>query len=320
MTATPNANYTFANWSGDATGTNPTITLTMDGNKSIVANFTYVPPANSSPTVTIISPPNGATLTAPANITITATATDSDGTITVVRFYSGTTVLGTDSTSPYEYTWTGVPAGSYILTAQAVDNQGAVGTSAAVGITVSAQPVYYTLAVTVNPSNGGTVNQTPSGTSHLAGTQVNLTATPNAGYEFAGWSGDITGSSTTNPMTVVMDGNKNITANFRAVQSPQPAQPELQPGEVRVIGSADGYINATQNPNVTIRFQRTSAGIVTVKVYDLRGRLVAEKSKDGPAGIDDDIVWNAEAVAGGVYLVRVQGTGVDAMLKTAVRR
>ena len=39
-----------------------------------------------------------------------------------------------------------------------------------------------------------------------------MTAIPATGYHFTGWSGDLTGS--TNPATVTMDANKNITANF----------------------------------------------------------------------------------------------------------
>ena len=137
VTATPNANYTFANWSGDASGTNPTVTITMDANKSITANFTYVSPANSSPTVSITGPANGATFSAPASITITATATDIDGTIAVVRFYSGASQIAQINASPYQYTWTNVPAGNYVLTARAEDNLGATGISAAVSITVN---------------------------------------------------------------------------------------------------------------------------------------------------------------------------------------
>ena len=41
---------------------------------------------------------------------------------------------------------------------------------------------------------------------------VTLTATPNEGYVFSGWSGDASGI--TNPLTVTMDADKNITANF----------------------------------------------------------------------------------------------------------
>jgi len=213
-----------------------------------------------------------------------------------------------------------VPAGSYILTVQAQDNQGAVGTSTAIGITVSAQAVYYTLTVNANPATGGTVvlNPPPAGSGYLAGTQVSLTATPNAGYEFAVWSGAVTSSAAS--ITVTMDGNKTLTANFRAVESPQPQQPVLKPGEVRVVGGQDGYINATTNPNVVIRFRRRSAGVVTVRIYDLRGRLVMEKSKDGQAGIDDDIVWNAGDMPAGVYIVRVKGGGVETSRRVGIIR
>ena len=236
----------------------------------------------------------------------------------MVRFYSGTTVLGTDSTSPYEYTWNDVAAGFYFLTAHAEDDHGAVGTSGVIGVSVSS-PVYYTLALNVNPATGGgiTVDPAPTGGGYLAGTPVSLTATPNAGYEFAGWSGDITGSSTTNPMTVAMDGDRNITANFRAVQSPQ-QHPVLQPGEVRISGGPGGYVDANVNPNVVIRFRRAAAGKVTVRIYDLRGRLVAEKNKDGSDESDDEITWNAADMPAGVYIIQISGGGIADKKKTAI--
>ena len=40
LTAIPNSNYTFGSWSGSATGTHNPLTITIDGNKSITANFT----------------------------------------------------------------------------------------------------------------------------------------------------------------------------------------------------------------------------------------------------------------------------------------
>jgi hypothetical protein len=100
---------------------------------------------NSPPAVSITSPANGASFTAPANITISADATDSDGTITKVDFYQGSTLLGTDTASPYSFTWTGAGAGAYTLTARATDNLGAETTSAAVNITVAAPPAATTL-------------------------------------------------------------------------------------------------------------------------------------------------------------------------------
>ncbi len=71
----------------------------------------------------------------------------------------------------------------------------------------------YTLTVT---SVNGTVTKNPNQTNYDHGSNVILTATPNAGYTFTGWSGDATGS--TNPLTVTMNSNKNITANFTAIQ------------------------------------------------------------------------------------------------------
>jgi hypothetical protein len=93
---------------------------------------------NAPPTVSITSPANGSTFTAPANVTVNANALDSNGTVTKVDFYNGTTLLGTDTTSPYAFTWTNVAAGSYSLSAKATDNLGAVGTSNTVTITVAA--------------------------------------------------------------------------------------------------------------------------------------------------------------------------------------
>ena len=93
--------------------------------------------ANNLPTVSITSPANGAEFNAPATITINATASDSDGTVSKVDFYKGSTLLGTDTTSPYSCTWNNVADGNYILTAKATDDEGAVTTSSAVSITVN---------------------------------------------------------------------------------------------------------------------------------------------------------------------------------------
>ncbi len=93
--------------------------------------------ANNPPTVSITSPANGAVFTAPASIPINATASDSDGTVTKVDFYQNGSLLGTDTTSPYSFTWSSVAAGSYSLTAVATDNLNKTGTSVPVGITVN---------------------------------------------------------------------------------------------------------------------------------------------------------------------------------------
>ena len=94
-------------------------------------------PTNAVPTVSLTSPANNASFAAPASLTLTADARDSDGSISKVEFFNGTTLLNTDTSAPYSYVWTGVAAGTYSLTARATDNAGAVTTSAAVSVTVT---------------------------------------------------------------------------------------------------------------------------------------------------------------------------------------
>ena len=89
---------------------------------------------NLLPTVAITSHPAVATVAA-GDITFTATAADGDGTVATVEFYNGATLLGADTTAPYAFTWTGVAAGCYTVTARAIDNIGGVG-NAVVDLTV----------------------------------------------------------------------------------------------------------------------------------------------------------------------------------------
>ena len=44
LTAVPNSGYTFSNWSGSLTGSTNPATITMDGNKTVSATFTLIPP------------------------------------------------------------------------------------------------------------------------------------------------------------------------------------------------------------------------------------------------------------------------------------
>lgn len=84
---------------------------------------------NQVPVVNITAPDNEQQYTAPASVSIAATATDSDGSVTKVEFFNGTTKLGEDLTSPYAYTWQNVASGSYTLSAKATDNDGGTSTA-----------------------------------------------------------------------------------------------------------------------------------------------------------------------------------------------
>jgi len=78
-------------------------------------------------------------------------------------------------------------------------------------------------ALTVTTSNGTvatSVNSNPATSPFDSSTVVTVTANPAAGYHFASWSLDLTG--TTNPTTIVMTGPKSITANFTINAPPAP--------------------------------------------------------------------------------------------------
>ena len=65
-------------------------------------------------------------------------------------------------------------------------------------------------ALTPSAGDGGSVS---GGGTFTSGTQVSVTATPSSGYSFSGWSN----GSTTNPLTVTVNSNTTITANFQAI-------------------------------------------------------------------------------------------------------
>src|SRR5690606_15862114 len=87
-------------------------------------------PENTLPTVSLATPSEGSVFTAPGTIEFTASASDADGTISLVEYFSGTEKIGEATSSPYGFTWGNVQAGEYAITARATDNDGGVGVSA----------------------------------------------------------------------------------------------------------------------------------------------------------------------------------------------
>lgn len=117
-------------------------------------------PSPTPPSVALTAPAAGATFTAPAAVSLAATASDADDGVAMVEFYSGSTLLGTDSSSPYTFNWAEVPAGSYTLKAVARDRSGAVATSAPRTITVNgagALPSGWSAADVGEPDIAGAV-------------------------------------------------------------------------------------------------------------------------------------------------------------------
>ncbi|MCL5282125.1 MAG: InlB B-repeat-containing protein [Planctomycetes bacterium] len=190
LQAVPNTGYTFSGWSGDLTGTTNPATLVMNANKSVTANFTAVP------------------------VTYTLTISATNGIVTK-------TPNQTSYTSGQTVTLQAVPNTGYTFSGWSGDLTGTtnpatlvMNSNKSVTANFTAVPITYTLTIS---AVNGTVAKTPNQTSYTSGQTVTLQATPNIGYTFGGWSGDLTG--TTNPATLVMNANKSVTANFAAVST-----------------------------------------------------------------------------------------------------
>jgi Big-like domain-containing protein/Calx-beta domain-containing protein len=124
---------------------------------------------NLPPSVSIISPQDGAVFYTPTNILILAKASDPDSSVTNVEFFAGTNDLGKGLPvvlDPpgvnggvglvYLFNWLNPSPGNYPLTAVATDNRGASTTSAPVNITVLQGPPTNLPPVVriVSPANG----------------------------------------------------------------------------------------------------------------------------------------------------------------------
>ena len=209
VTATPNNGYAFVNWTanGVEVSTNSSYTFPITAKTNLVANFevrTYtlnVTAQNGS----VAKVPNEVNYNSGAEVVLTATA-----------------ATGFEFTS-----WSGDATGS--------NNPLTVTMNADKNITANFTliPVSsFTLNVT---AQNGSVSKNPDQQNYNNGATVILTATPNNGYEFTSWSGDVNGSN--NPLTVVMNSNKNITANFTQI----PNSGQICPNPAVDLGSAGSY-------------------------------------------------------------------------------
>ncbi len=144
-------------------------------------------------------------------VTFTATATSSDGT----AILSGTalparaTFVSTGGVGTFGWKTQPGDAGTHIVTVTAMDARGHfIPWDVLLTILPDA-----TLPVTLEvAAEHGTVTKNPDRPSYARGTVVALTATPDPGYDFSGWWGDLRGKGST--AAIVMDGNKSVIALF----------------------------------------------------------------------------------------------------------
>ena len=193
LKATPNQEYIFKNWTGDATGNENPLKIVMLKDKTITAVFEKV---NYALTLDIIG----------------------EGTV------NQEIVLAKSSTTDYEsgtiVQLTAVPDQEWRFVAWSGDHSSTqnpiqLQMDQAMNITATFEKVSYPLTIEVQ--GNGTVNEEivqpkPASKDYDSGTIVQLTALPEAGWIFVAWSGDHT--ATENPIQITIDKAMTIVAAF----------------------------------------------------------------------------------------------------------
>ncbi len=185
LTPDPALGMLFDHWEGDLTGTANPATITMNGNKNVMAVFT---PSHYTLTMVVqgignVDPSVGARLLS-AGQSVTIAATPATG--WHFDHWSGDL---TGNANPDSI----VMNGDRTVTAWFVEDV-----------------VNYTLTIAIQ--GNGTMDPGVGTHTYPAGTNVLLTATPDAGWYMYNWLGDL--SDNTNPASIVMNDNKTVTAEF----------------------------------------------------------------------------------------------------------
>lgn len=194
LVAMPNSGYAFAGWkkNGILLTTQPVMNVVVTEDVSYVASF--VQSANSFTITATADPAEGGSVTGDGNYNqgeeCTLTATPNNG-YTFVNW----TKNGSPVSTEQSFSFTVTENVSYI----AHFSQNAIG---------------YTISVSANPAEGGTV--TGAGT-YAPGLTITLSATANEGYKFTNWTENGVIQWMTDQYEFVVDRDRTLVANFEAL-------------------------------------------------------------------------------------------------------
>ena len=143
------------------------------------------------------------------------------------------------------------------------------------GITKASNPLTIVSSwhtIVINTIGNGIVTKNPDYTTYPSGTVVNLTATPDAGWFFSYWSGDLTGN--TNQTSITMDATKNITATFIDISGTTTTMEDIDSGLTSPTGDYRWKDIANQNYSENYRnsYNYTQAN-VEVTYYTVESTL-----------------------------------------------
>jgi uncharacterized repeat protein (TIGR02543 family) len=288
VTAVPNEKWIFVGWSDGLTGTENPDTLVMEGDTTVTATFIK------------------------AQYTLTTNVVGS-GSITKSPdqplYLSGDTVIVT-----------AVPDPGWVFDAWSDDLTGTENPDTLVMVSNTTITATFTEApyvLTTNTIGNGSIVKSPEQPSYADGDTVIVTAVPDPGWVFDGWSDGLTG--TENPDTLVMVSDTTVTATFTQEQyiltaevagqgsiTRLPDQPTYVYGDTVIVtaipapgsvflGWADG-LTGEENPDTLVMVSNTT---ITARFTEEHYVLVAKalfngsvtKSPDQPSYLYGDTVF-----------------------------
>jgi hypothetical protein len=240
--------------------------------------------ANSRPPVVVMtSPAPESVIYTSVPLPMSAAALAPDGGIGHVDFYVGSTMIGTASTPPYNFTWANPPAGALSLTAKAYDLLGITGVSAPV-VVISGAPQAPAVALT----------KPTAGASFVAPATIALAATASSGFnggsinkvEFYA-NGSIVGSTASPPYTANWS---NVAAGTYAITAV--ATDNL--GTTKVSSTFTITVTATPPPAITLTSPANNASFIAPASIGL--------SANATAGVGGGSIAKVEFYAGSTLI------------------
>lgn len=274
------------------------------------------------PNVSFTAPVNGASFPLGTPVTLRVNATDSDGKVEKVSYYTGTTLIGATESSPFTLVWSSPSQGIHTLIAKATDDSGLETTSSPIEIQVNPPP---SVTLTTLDGEAGEFGNDQSLSFQIARTgavtsdldvfySISGTATPVIDYTAIPGvlripSGHV---SAVIPITVIPDdlaeGDENIILNLSLnsnylLGTPSTAQATIKDrplgtwlhsrGKLNVTGDQDGngvpdlidyYMGNSASKTSYVRAKTANDGTFTATFF--RSKIAAD--------VDAEIEWSAD--------------------------
>lgn len=287
LSPSADAGYFFSGWGGDLDGTETPATILMNADKNVRANFELIPVYTLTTSVsngTIQLTPDGGSY--------------EEGTVVTVKAVpnAGFAFNG----------WGGDLSGTENPTTIVMDSDKEISAEIL-------DVIVYTL--TTNAENG-TIEIYPRYETYTPGAAVVLQATPDEGYLFEEWTGDLSG--TENPTSLILDEDKTITALFTPVTSVIDVYGEIPAKNILGQNYPNPFTSETH-----ISYQLEEASYVKLSVYTVLGQEVLSLVHQYQDAGSYEVVWHSRDLSGnllpeGMYFYKLENGNNSVLIKKAI--